>query len=440
MNQCLVPRSWFRVCPWLVVLACSFFVHANAANEGSGARNKEPGAEPFRPEAGKFPPLEKAQSYRGELVFVDHVNRRGSIRVQSAGVFRFTAPSPFAMLPYGIVRYHGAPADLRDIPLGTVMRVRAFLPPDPKTSAVPVLPINQRKQGGLGGPGTAPAENHVVLLEDEPSHCQREGLVWKLKELEIKNDEGTILASREPKHGGDHQAHEETLTFDAATRVWRGREYLHIEHLIVEGMWPASGKKSLGGQTVQLGIIWKPTPGGVFSRFHISDIWLDDAAMQNTTQHQTETHKAFMRSRWMPGWIDAVEYGKFGRATITATLFGGMDPSLYTDFKKGGTALINGVENTLKHTEGGTAGPTQMAARGKLLDVTQLPGEVPLASSGIQIRFETDLITEGMRPARIVRVRPASWPDVHVPREEYLSDGASSIDERFPTPAIFPKY
>ena len=31
------------------------------------------------------------------------------------------------MLPYGMVRYHNAPADLRDIPLGTVLHVRAFL-------------------------------------------------------------------------------------------------------------------------------------------------------------------------------------------------------------------------------------------------------------------------------------------------------------------------
>ena len=101
---------------------------------------------------------------------------------------------------------------------------------------------------------------------------------------------------------------------------------------------------------------------------------------------------------------------------------------------------MNGVENTLKHMEGGTAGPSQMAARGTILDVTKVPGDIPLGSSGIQIRFETDLITEGMRPSRIVRVRPASWPDVHLPREEYLSDGVSSIDERFPTPDIFPKY
>ncbi len=80
------------------------------------------------------------------------------------------------MLPYGIVRYHGAPADLRDIPLGTVLHVRAFLPPDPKISAVPVLPVdNQKKNAGYSGAGTAPAENHVLLLEDEPSHCLREG-------------------------------------------------------------------------------------------------------------------------------------------------------------------------------------------------------------------------------------------------------------------------
>jgi hypothetical protein len=392
----------------------------------------------IRPESGKFPPLEKAHAYRGELVFVDHANRRGSLRIQSAGIFRFTAPSPFAMLPYGIVRYHGAPANLRDIPLGTVMHVRAFLPPDPKTSAVPVLPINNRTKTNHGGLGTAPAENHVLLLEDEPSHCLREGLTWKLKEVEIKNHQGTITATREPTQSGDNKASEETLTFDAATRIWRGRECLRIEHLITDGIWPAEGKKVLNGQSVQLGISWKPTPGGVFTRFHISDIWLDDAAMQNAAQHQIETHKAFIKGRWMPAWIDAVHYGKFGRATVTATLFGGMDASLYAEFKPGTIALMNGVESTLKHTEGGTAGPTQMAARGTLHDVIKLPGEAPLGSSGMQIRFETDLITEGMRPTRIVKIRPASWPDLHLPREEYIGQG--SIDERFPTPSVFPNY
>ena len=416
----------------LFVLGCSLLLLAGCAANAAD--------ELFRPEAGKFPALEAAHSYRGELVFVDHANRRGSLRVQGSGMFFRNDPHPFALLPYGIVRYHGAPADLRDIPLGTVIHVRAFLPPDPKISAVPVLPVNSKKLDGNHnrGAGTAPAENHVLLLEDEPSRCQREGVVWKLKEVDLKNHAGMVTASLEPKQGVGGKATEEKLTFDAATRIWRGRECLGIEELIAEGAWPAEGKKSLGGQAVLLGFTWKPTPDGIFTRFHISDIWLDDAAMQRAAHNQSETHKAFIRSRWMPAWIDAVEYGKFGRATVTATLFGGMDDSLYADFSKGSSAMMNAVENTLKHTHG-AYGPAHMASRGSILEVIKKPGDAPLGSSGIQIRFETDLIIEGIRPGRTVRVRPSSWPQVQVPREEYLNDG-SNLEERFPTPAIFPKY
>ncbi len=124
---------------------------------------------------------------------------------------------------------------------------------------------------------------------------------------------------------------------------------------------------------------------------------------------------------------------------MTATLFGDVDPTLYADFKKGVPALMNAAENTLKHA-GGAYGPAHMASKGTILDVTKTEGAVPLGSSGIQIRFETDLIIEGIRPTRIVRVRPADWPKVQVPREEYLGDGTFSHEDRFPTPAIFPKY
>lgn len=396
--------------------------------------------QPFRPEAGKFPPIEKAHAYRGELVFVDHANRRGSLRVQGTGTFRRNEPHPFALLPYGIVSYHGAPADLRDIPLGTKLHICGFLPPDPKISAVPVLPVNNKdKTAGYSGAGIAPAENHVLLLEDEPSHCLRTGQIWKIKELDLKDNAGLIIASRVPKTGGDEKAQEEKLTFDAATRVWRGRECLSPADLIAEGLWPASGKKSLDGQTVLLGIGWKPTPDGIFTRFHISDIWLDDTAMQRTAQNQTEMHKAFIRSRWMPAWIDAVEYGKFGRATVTATLFGGMDPSLYADFQKDTKLLVNGAENTLKHA-GGNYGPAHMASKGPVIKVTKTSETPPMGSSGFQIQFETDLVIEGIRPTRVVRIRPADWLQVQVPREEYLGDGNFSHEDRFPTADIFPKY
>ena len=421
----------------MVALGCALVTHVFATDgPGTGA------AEPFRPEAGKFPPFEKAHTYRGELVFVDHANRRGSLRVEGTGKFYRNDPHPFALLPYGMVRYQGAPADLRDIPLGTVLHASAFLPPDPKTSVVPVLPADSKSKdaGHYRGIGIFPAENHVLLLEDEPSHCLRTGQTWKLGEVELKDNTGTIIATREPKAGGDGKAAEEKMTFDAGTRLWRGRERIAVANLVDEGVWPADGKKSLGGQSVLLGITWKPAPGdglsGAFTQFHLSDIWLDDAAIENAAQFQTGTHKAFIRSRWMPASVDAVEYGQFGRATVTATLFGGMDDSLYADFKKDVQAQINGAGSTLKHAAG-HYGPGHIASSGKIVAVTTASGEVPLGSSGIQVRFETDLIIEGIRPGRVVRIRPESWPKTQIPREEYDN---SNLDERFPTPAIFPKY
>ena len=206
--------------------------------------------------------------------------------------------------------------------------------------------------------------------------------------------------------------------------------------LVHDGTWPESGKKSLDDLAVLLSITWKSTPDGVFTRFHVSDVWLDDFAMQRASHNQTETHKAFIRSCWMPGWIDAVEYGKFGTATVTATLFGGMDDSLYTDFKKGVSAMMNPVENTLKHTHG-AYGPCHMVSQ-SVLEVKKLQGKAPLGSSGIQVRFKTHLILKRIRTRRVVRLCPESWPQVQISREEYL--GGNKPAERFPTPDIFPKY
>jgi hypothetical protein len=398
---------------------------------------------PFRPEAGKFPPLDKAHAYRGELIFVDHANRRGSLRVEGTGKFYRNDPHPFALLPYGIVRYHDAPADLRDVPLGTVLHAHGFLPPDPKISSVPVLPTNNKGKdaGHYRGTGIFPAENHVLLLEDEPSYCRRNGLIWKLMEVEIKGNEGSILARRESQKKDEKKYEPEKMTFDAATRIWRGRESIRVSDLIDEKVWPVSGKKEPNDQAVLLSITWKPAPGdglsGAFTRFHVSDIWLDDKSIEHAAYFQTEKHKTFIKSRWMPARVDEINYGKFGRATVTATLFGGMSESLYSDFRKGKGGQINGAENTLKHTAG-HYGPGHMASGGKILRVKKTSGKIPLGSSGIQVHFETDLVIEGIRPGRVIRIRPDSWPKMQIPREEYLLH--NTPEDRFPTPAIFPKY
>jgi hypothetical protein len=100
--------------------------------------------------------------------------------------------------------------------------------------------------------------------------------------------------------------------------------------------------------------------------------------------------------------------------------------------------MMNGVEDTLKHT-GGNYGPAHMASRGTILEVTEATEEPPFGSSGIQIRFETDLVIEAIRPGRVVRVCPGSWPQVNLPREEFIGDGNNPSD-RFPSPDIFPRY
>src|SRR3954454_8483765 len=84
-----------------------------------GSTSAERAAEAeFVPTPGKFPPAGAGVYLAGELVSVDHVNRRGALRLVGDGVDdRYhSAPSHrFAMLPYGTLRYHGAPAELRDI-------------------------------------------------------------------------------------------------------------------------------------------------------------------------------------------------------------------------------------------------------------------------------------------------------------------------------------
>lgn len=373
--------------------------------------------EPFRPVSGVFPPPVEAKSYRGELVFVDHVNRRGSLRLHVDGHFQEGRLHHFAMLPYGMISYHGAPAELRDIPVGTVLYGRFYRPPDPTTSAVPI---------SKGSDVTAPAETHAILLEDGLSSDLREGRTWKLQSVRINGSAGTIVAEIDKSVSGDGLVGRHELTVDSSTRIWRGRELLRIDELIAEGTWPASDEKSFANQSVYLNLTWHPRY--LYQQFHIADLWLDSAAMQRSTERQRQVHIRHIHTRWMPAQVDAVNYGEFGHATITATLFGGMDASLYADFKPNIGAKMAAAEDTLR-----TWWPDHDGMDGRIVAVNTV-SEPPLpGDSGIRIQFEVPLILEGFRPGRIVRIRPHNWPNIKPPVEERIR----SFEDRWPAPDIF---
>lgn len=375
-------------------------------------------SEPFRPQPGTFPPIEEAKSYRGELVFVDHVNRRGSLRLHVDGHYHEGKLHHFAMLAYGIIRYRGAPAELRDIPLGTVLYGRFFLPPDPETSSVP---------NATGKEITQPPENHAILLEDGPSLCLREGKAWQLQEVEMTGTAGQLVASLDREEGGGGLGGTHQLTIDESTRIWRGRELLGIDDLIAEGTWPEAGKRELPNQPVQFSLTWHPRY--LYQEFHVADLWLDSAAMEVATERQRGRHLRHIRLRWMPARVDAVKYGEFGRATVKATLFGGMDESLYSDFKPNGGAKMAAAADTHR-----TWWPNHDGMDGKVIAVERSESP-PFGSSGIQIHFDTELVLEGFRPGRIVRIRSHTWPNVKPPVEELIR----GFEDRWPNPDIFSK-
>lgn len=60
-----------------------------------------------------FPSLKDARRIHGELVSLDFIRRSGEFRADDGKLMSFSMP------PYAIMKYHGAEADLREVPLGT---------------------------------------------------------------------------------------------------------------------------------------------------------------------------------------------------------------------------------------------------------------------------------------------------------------------------------
>jgi hypothetical protein len=218
------------------------------------------------------------------------------------------------------------------------------------------------------------------------------------------------------------------VTIDGSTRIWRGRELLGIDDLVADGSWTEKGRKPFERQSVQLGLTWHPRY--LYQQFHVADLWLDEAAMKVASERQRQRHIRHIRTRWMPAKIDSVTHGKFGRATVTAILFGGMDESLYADFKTSIKGKMAAAESTLR-----TWWPDHDGMDGRITAVERTKGGPKFGSSGTQLQFEVPLILEGFRPGLTVRIRPQNWPNVKPPVEECIHN----FEDRWPSPKIFGK-
>jgi hypothetical protein len=379
--------------PWIVTLVTALgtgvFTGPVFSSEGGAG-------EEFVPSPGVFAPASAGKPFIGELISVDPVNRRGALRLLGDGVddrYHSAPPHRFALLPYGTVRYHGAPAELRDVPIGTVLHGDFVLPPEGDTT-IPKAPKGLEKY--------VPKENHALRLEDGMSFFLRHQRHWKITTVDTAKQQLRALPEGPTVPG--FVPREELIDFDGSTRFWKGRQPVGAEQMKV-------------GSAVQMNFTW--SPDWRYGRVHCLDMWLDEESVSNAKEMQRQTHLRYTLHRWLPGWVDSVEHLPGGRGTVTVTLFSGMDPSLYERAKAqsrpGGGASLAAAEYTLRGYW-----QDHDSKNGPIVEWKELP-DPPPGSSGIQVKIRIQELLEGFRPTRVVRFRPNGFPNVKLPPEERLN-------------------
>ena len=340
------------------------------------------------PQAGVFPSKESGIHVHGDLVISDSVNRRGALREK-----RSTPRHYFAMLPYGMVWHHGAPADIRDLPPDIHMHGRFLLPMEGEEKTIPLTDklIKDHENHRY---------NHAILLEDDVSFYSRQGRSWKVLGFEQGGGPAPRLKlSVEPVgpeiEGGINKA--ALFDIDDSTRIWQKRQLVSREAI-------------RPGQLVQVNLTWGP-----FDSLATTDVWLDEDSLGASREIQRNRHLKLIRSRFLPGWVDAVKNYDSGGGEVTVTFFGGMDSSLYSDIRKSQKVKICNAENTLRtwnyHQE--------HASHATIIEKKDIKNP-PLGSSDLQVKLKVVRMVDGFRPGRIVRVK-GPWTYVLLPWDEHIN-------------------
>lgn len=350
-------------------------------------------AEDFVPKVTEFPPAGTGVHLSGELVAVDHVNRRGALRLDGDGVddrYHWAPSHRFALLPYGTIRYHGAPAELRDIPLGTHLHGLFCLPPE-NDNVIPPADKNAEKY--------VPKQNHVLLLEDDFSFHERNGRSWKITGVDRAKGKLKATLLGEPVPEG--MKRDQTFDLDDSTRVWKGRQSGSLDELTPETI-------------VQFNFGW--APDWLNGQLHAIDVWLDQESRDTVRAQQRAVHLRYERIRGLPALIDHVEHEPGGKGVVTITFFGGRDATLYEGLQVNRGIRLAAAEPTLR-----TWWQEHDNKYGQILERKQLEPPPP-GSSGIQVRVRISELLEGFRPGRIVRVCQGEWPRIKLPPEERVKD------------------
>ena len=360
----------------------------------------------FQVVEGEFPPEGSAHAVSGELIQVDHLERRFQIRVdrndsQQAGFQDL--PLEAGLLPYGSVWYHGAPAALQDIPLGTHLQGLFYISdPDDKT---PLPPTSHNRK-------TAEWEfRRCLRLEDDFSFYSRQKQLWKIESVDLQAMKATASIQNRSEPSKIIQSSPKTLTFDllSSTRVLKAKGFDTLAAL-------------QPGQHVLFNLTWAT----LYGPGRITHVWLDEESRTLATTQQLETHRIYTRERGLPGFVTAVNDAK---QHVTITFFDGIDAKLFEELKgideKPQGWPFSVPEDNPNAPKGGIAvarpslmtyDPVNDRKGGNIVAFNKVP--VSPGCSGVQITVKCGMMLEGYRPRRVVRFYPATWKVESLPLEE----------------------
>jgi len=373
--------------------------------------NPDPSLPWFQPSPGEFPPEDAAHYISGELIKVDHAERRFTLRVDrndSQPRALMDYPVTADMLPYGSVFYNNRPAALQDIPLGTHLHGWFFERPADEEKH---WTLRNGKPHNVNDRRASPEVDFTrcLRLEDDFSYHARRQQIWKIEETDIAAMKLTATLQQVGTEKKQPAAKPQVFDLLRSTVVLRGKGFGGLEDI-------------RPGQLVQMNLTWATLygPGRVFR------IWLDEESRQLASSQQLARHRDHIMQRGVPGWVDAVNDKT---QVVTITFFDGLDMSLFKDFStiveaplgwptSGGAKNDLAPKGTIAVARGClmTYDPLNDRKGGNILKTSKVP--VRAGCSGVQIQVECGMLLEGYRPTKIVRFFPASWPFAALPREE----------------------
>ena len=216
----------------------------------------------FQLVAGEFPPAGSAHYFSGELIRVDAIERTFVLRVDRTDKqnrSHFDLPIAATMLPFGAVAYHGAPAALRDVPIGTHLH-GWFYEKDPNDDTKPLEIFHNRRSYEVDF-------NRCFRLEDDFSYYTAKQQFWRIDGVDRETQKLTATLVADDKPIGEPQE----FDLQTTTRVWRGSGFARQEELAA-------------GQMVQFNLTWAT----LYGPGRLVEIWLDEASRQQATAQEID--------------------------------------------------------------------------------------------------------------------------------------------------------